>query len=298
MTIRDRIQLPEIWLKNVTPVWENEATDTYLENQIDAGNIPVCFLHYASDLGHLPVLPRYLDLHSIDGLTDGIAFPASWWQYAGEQIEQFYLSHEMGGIYPTAEPLICSAGIGVATEAEGYISPEVYKKSLFKAKEIIAALAGEQHIPIGHYSFQDACPRYEHNTAEPQLSVLAEAGFDYAITYKNEGEFPQIVYSEGQFTAINQQTDHWSFDPINDLKRWERKMVNSNKQGWIIIGLDSPFWGMVPCYFGIASKGLSLQALQQAMIYARDGGESKRLFLLRPHEVVRFARILKSRELI
>jgi hypothetical protein len=65
-----------------------------------------------------------------------------------------------------------------------------------------------------------------------------------------------------------------------------------------MIGLDSPFWGMVPCYFGLASKGLSLTALQEAMIYARDGGESGKLFLAKPHEVVRFARLMRDRRLI
>ncbi len=298
ITIRDHIKFPNLWLKNITPIWENENSDIYLENQLDAGKIPVCFMQYASDLGHLPVLPRYLDLHSIEGIVDGIAFPASWWQYAEEQVEQLYLAKEMGGVYPTAEPLLCSAGIGVATEAQGYLTAETYLKSLLKAKEIIAAYAGENHVPVGHYSFQDSCPKYQHNTAEPQYDVLIEAGLQYAITYKNEGKFPEIVYSTDDFTVLNQQTMHWTFNPLIDLREWERKLVNAGRHGWIIIGLDSPFWGMVPCYFGLASKGLSLKALQEAMIYARGGGESNQLFLAKPHEVVRFAHMLKGRNLI
>ena len=85
---------------------------------------------------------------------------------------------------------------------------------------------------------------------------------------------------------------------MTDLRNWEKKMVAAKRAGWIMIGLDSPFWGMVPCYFGLASKGLSLSELQKTMSYARDGGDSGKLFLAKPHEVVRFARLLKQRGLI
>jgi hypothetical protein len=298
ITIKSELTLPAGWLPDAPAPWEVEASDADLEAHIEAGEVPVCFMHYAADLGHLPVLARHLDLHSIDGIVDGLAFPATWWQYAEEQLEQLYLSKEMGGVFPSVEPLVVSAGMGVATEAKGYLSARAYRENLERAMQIIAGYAGERHVPIGHYAFQDACPRYAHNTAEPQFGVLAEAGFDYAITYKHENRFAEIVYTEGDFIAINQQTEHWSFDPMTDLRRWEAHMVESPRAGWIIIGLDSPFWGMVPCYFGLASKGLHLAALQQAMIYARDGGESGRLFLAKPHEVARFARLLRRRGLM
>ncbi len=298
ITIKQKIRLPSLWLKQATAPWDVEYSDEFLFEKIDMGHIPVCFIHYASDLGHLPVLPRYLDIQSIDGFLSGIAFPASWWQFAEEQLEQIYLSKEMGGVFPSCEPLMCSAGMGVATEAKGYLSAEAFLKNLIEAKSVIADYAGEKHVPIGHYSYQDACPKYQHNSAEPQFDVLVEAGFEYAISYKNENQFPQIVFSKDDFIAINQQVEHWSFAPLDDLRRWEKQLIEANRQGWILIGLDSPFWGMVPCYFGIASKGLSLTDVQRAMSYARDGGESGKLFLAKPHEVVRFAKLLRERDLI
>jgi len=295
ITIKHRLPLPNLWLNDVNPPWKEEKSDEFLEAQIDANRIPVCFVHYASDLGHLPILPRLLDLHSIDGFMDGVAFPASWWEYAEEQVEQLYLSKEMGGVWPSVEPMLCSAGLGVATEAKGYISPEAYLDSLNRAMEIIESRAGKSHVPIGHYSFQDACPQYKHGTGEPQFEVLVRAGFDYAITYKHEGQFPEIVYSDGQFVALNQQIEHWTFDPLKDLISWEEKMSKARRSGWILMGLDSPFWGMVPCYFGLASKGMSLTDVQKAMTYARDGGDSGVLFLIRPHELARYARMLRSK---
>jgi hypothetical protein len=178
------------------------------------------------------------------------------------------------------------------------LSPEALLGSLKQAIEIIKERAGERHVPIGYYPFQDACPQYQHDTAEPPFEVFAEAGFEYMITYKHEDQFPEIVYSDDDFIALNQQVEHWSSDPMTDLVKWEKKMIETRRNGWIIIGLDSPFWGMVPCYFGLASKGLSLHKLQKVMTYARDGGDSGKLFIARPHEVVRFARLLRERGLI
>ena len=298
ITIKDKIRLPNSWLKDSPAPWEVECSDDFLIEQLEAGKIPVCFVHYASDLGHLPILARHLDLHSIDGMVSGLAFPAHFWEYAEEQVEQLYISKEMGGVFPSTEPLLSSAGMGVATEAQGYLSQEALLGSLREAIEIIKKRAGERHVPIGYYPFQDACPHYQHDTAEPPFEVFAQAGFEYMITYKHEDQFPEIVYSDGDFIAINQQVEHWSFDPLTDLPRWEKKMIEAGRNGWIIVGLDSPFWGMVPCYFGLVSKGMSLHNLQKVMTYARDGGDSGKLFLARPHEVVRFARLMRERGLI
>lgn len=298
ITILDHNRLPNSWLKDAPTPWEFEHTDEFLKEQLHAGKIPVCFLHYAGDLGHLPVLARHMDMHSIDDIVDGLAFPSTYWEYAEEQLEQLYISKEMGGIFPYTEPLVVSAGIGVATEAKGYLSADALLTSLKKAISVIEDHAGSKHVPIGYYPFQDACPRYQHDTAEPPFETIIEAGFEYMITYKHENQFPQIVYSNGDFVALNQQVQHWSFDPLTDLKAWETKLIEADRKGWIIIGLDSPFWGMVPCYFGIASKGMSLHMLKNVMTYARDGGDSGKLFIVKPHEVVRFAKIMREEGLL
>ncbi len=293
-TIREKLSFPSVWLKKAKNPIQGEYSDKYLKEKLAKGDIPVCFLNYAADLGHLPVLPRYLDLHSIKGIRDGIAFPSSWWQFSEDNLEKLYLSHEHGGVFPTAEPLICSAGTGVATEAKGYLSEKALLENLLQAKKDIEKYVGEENVPAGYYSFQDACPSYVHQSGQPQYNVIEKAGFEYAITYKYENEFPRIVFESESLIVLNQQTEHWSFNPMVDLKKWEEKIGSSDKRGWIIIGLDSPFWGMVPCYFGLSSKGLSLEKVQKAMIYAKNGGTSGRLFLVKPHEVVRCAKILKN----
>jgi hypothetical protein len=282
------------WFESTPAPWESEKDDAFLMDRIRSGHIPVCFVHYASDLGHLPVLPRYLDLHSLDGLDDGIAFPTTWWDYADDKLELLLIGRDHGGVFPSSEIMVSSAGIGVATEAQGYLPADVYLDSLKKARKAVEERLGIRHVPLGHYPFQDACPRYEHGTAEPRFDVLIEAGFEYTLTYKHEAQFPEIVYSTDRFMAINHQSRHWSFRPLEDVRNWENRIVGSGKPGWILIGLDSPFWGMIPCYFGLASKGMDLTMVRNAMTYARQGGTSGRLFLLKPHEVIRFARLLQT----
>ncbi|OAA31544.1 hypothetical protein AT15_05575 [Kosmotoga arenicorallina S304] len=291
ITLRSEIKLPALWLKKAPSPTSEEITDSELIRHVDNGDVPVCFVHYAADIGHLPVLPRYLDLHTVKGIRDGIAFPANWWDYAGETLEQIYIPRDQGGIFPTSEPMVSSLGTGVGTEAEGYFPSEEYLKNLLKAREKIAEKVGEGNIPLGYYSFQDSCPKYKHNTAEPQFEIIREAGFEYAITYKSEGKYPEVIYEDQDFIVLNQQSEHWSFSPFEDLLRWEREL-SGVKKSWIIIGLDSPFWGMVPCYFGVASKGLDLSLMRKTMLYASKGGKSGKLFIVKPHELVRYVKLI------
>ena len=132
---------------------------------------------------------------------------------------------------------------------------------------------------------------------------------------------PHLVYEDDDFIAVNQQnsmidltalsrilapglaelsqgsTDDvdqsarvpWSYDPLNDFKRWEERLSATKSPGWIIVSLDSPFWGFSPFYFDLAP------ALKSAMEYVRKGGKTKKLFTACPYDVVRYARILKNR---
>jgi hypothetical protein len=114
------------------------------------------------------------------------------------------------------------------------------------------------------------------------------AGFQYCITYKEEGKSSQIVYEKDGFIAINQQNVHWTRDPLGDLKNSEHMVLNGGKLGWIIIGLDSPFWGFM--FYEMKSGKLLVDTLD----YIRKGGSSGRLFSATPHEIVRYAKIIKK----
>ncbi len=299
LTIQSRHPLPVDWLREIPPPWEEECSDESLEKRAAKGGIPVCFLFYGSDIGHLPALSRVLDLMLVDGFCCGVAFPCTWYDFQPQLVEQLYVPPRHGGVFPKVEPLLVSAGRGVAAEAEGYLGAALLTASLQTARREIARHVGERLVPIGYYSFQDACPAYQHGTGEPQFGALEKADIRYCITYKHEQEFPQVVHQSDRLTALNQQTLHWypameAISPLDRLKDWERRIPSHRRSGWIVLGFDLPFYGLCPSYLGGTKVDASMESVLRAMQYAASGGKVGRLFLAKPHEVVRYARILQE----
>jgi hypothetical protein len=305
MTIREKIKLPPDWLAGARAPWESEYTDEFLEEQIAKGRIPVCYLLYAADLGHLTVFARLFDILCTSNTRCGMGFPSTWYDFEAEALEEMYIPYEQGGVFPRVEPLLSSTGLGVGTEARGFMTKETLLSQIRSALASIREHLGPRLVPIGYYPWEDACPYYQHQTAEPQWDVPVEAGFDYCITYQDEGELPKIVFQKGNLIAINQQNVHWwgGDGPVLKTKEWEKRLIGGRRPGWIMIGLDSPFWCQPPFYYDpryptFCKEETSVVELTAAMQYASSGGESGKLFLAKPHEVVRFARLLRARGLI
>jgi hypothetical protein len=291
-TLQTRKSLPLDWLRDFPAPWEQECTDGSLADRAARQGIAVCFLFYAADLGHLPAMHRVLDLMLVEGLQCGFAFPSTWYDFQPQMLEQLYIPMDLGGVFPNIEPMLVSAGVGVATEAEGYLDPRVLSSSLRAARASIARHVGERHVPIGYYSFQDACPDYKHNTGKPPYDLFEKSGVEYAFSYKQEGQAPAILHESGKFTVMNQQGIHWfannpKVSPLERLKEWEARLSGTGAPAWITFGFDIPFYGLCPRYF----RGM--ESLVEVMSYVIAGGAQKKLFIARPHETVRYARMLK-----
>ncbi len=299
------------WLEEIPAPWEVEYSDEYLKEKIAEGCIPVCFLFYSADLGHLPVLPRFLDLMQIEGMRAGIAFPATWYDYQPELLEQLYIPLQQGGVFPQLEPLISSVGMGVASEAKDYISPEFLTELLTTAKNKIKSHIGEHLVPKGYYPFQDSTPFYKANNGEPQYEVVDKVGFEYYITYRNGDSPASIEYESETMTVLNQQRRQWMPDwatgktPMEVLQKWEDYYVqNPEHPGWIVMPFDTPFYGLSPVYLGNTSiyedkKKFSIHYIVDVMQYVRrKGGDSGKLFMLKPHELYRYAKLLKEQNLL
>jgi hypothetical protein len=304
MTVRENVKLPPDWLAEAKAPWEEEYSDAFLVEQIERGRIPVCYLLYAADLGHLGVFARLFDILCADFTRCGIGFPSTWYDYEAEALEQIYIPYQQGGVFPRLEPLLSSTGLGVGTEAAGYMTKETLLGQLRQAIASLKTHLGSRLLPLGYYPWEDACPYYQHQTAQPQWDVPKELGFDYCITYQNEGQPPQIVHQDGRFVAINQQNVHWWGDgPVLKTREWEKRLIERGQRGWIMIGLDAPFWFQPPFYYDpeyptFCKEETSVVEFTAAMRYASKGGDSGRLFLAKPHEVVRFARLLRERHMI
>jgi len=295
-TLQSQKKLPVDWLQEVPAPWEDEYSDEFLQEQAEKSGIPVCFMFYAADLGHLPVLYRVLDLMLLEGLKCGLAFPSSWYDFQPQMLEQLYIPVDLGGVFPKVEPIMVSAGVGVATEAKGFLDAGLLASYLQQARNNIAGHIGKKLVPIGYYSFQDANPYYKPQTGEPQYDVIADAGFDYNITFKHQTENAQIVYQRENFIAINQQVKQWfwhSWDTElakikGQVEKVEDQIVSGSSNGWINFAFDMPSYALCPHYL----RGM--EALVEAMTYVTSSGNSKKLFIAKPHEVARYARILQK----
>jgi hypothetical protein len=301
-TVQERLRLAEDWLPLARAPWEAdyEYPDDVLEQKAREGAIAVCYVLYAADLGHLTVYPRLFDVMAAWYGRCGLAFPSTWYDFNAEALQQLYLPESRGGVFPRVEPLLSSAGLGVATEAAGFLRPATFRRLLAQAIESIRRHVGPDKVPIGYLPWQDACPYYRRNSGEPQFDVLREAGFRYCITRKNEGDPPHIVYQDGDFVALNTQNVHWRVQGslLAETQRWEQALVSAGRSGWILLDLDSPFWFQIPHYYDPELPAhydfeASIVEFATALRYVDRGGESGRLFPARPHEVVRFARMLQ-----
>ena len=312
--------LPLDWLEDekVKTPWDDEYTDEYLEEKIEKGHIPVCFLFYAADLGHLPVLPNFINIMALDGMRGGIAFPSTWYEYHPEILEQLYIPLEQGGVCPNLEPLLSSAGSAVATEAEGYIDSDFLSKLISDAMDDIKGYVGERRLPRGYYPFQDASPFYVKDSGKPQYELISKLGFEYYVTYKNDGKPAAIEFENDKMTVLRQQTEQWFpgyGDVMTRLLEWEKRCIdNQNKRmngepvenivDWIIMSFDSPFFGLTPNCYGESENqpvgpwrdNVGMERIYKAMQYVRHtGGKEGKLFLVKPHELYRFAKIAERK---
>ena len=271
--------------------WSRELTDDELLQKASQDRIPATILLYASDIRHLTIAPSLFPLAALMRVKVGVAVPVNFYEYVPEWMDDIYIPYEAGGSLPYIEPMICSAGLGAATEAEGYLSKGTLTESLRETREWIIKNWGKISVPIGYYPFQDACPFYKHDTAKPQFEAVRSAGFKYYVTYKDEGKFPRIVYEKDNFVAVNQQNIHWTKNPLEDLKKWEERILSQDRLGWIIVSIDSPFWGFMFYEMKDGNK------LVDAINFIKKGGESGKLFSATPHEIARYAAIMKRKSL-
>ena len=313
-TVQTEKKLPRDWMddETVKTPWDDEYSDEFLKEKLEAGHIPVCPLFYAADLGHLPVLTHFIDMMCLDGMRGGIAFPSTWYDYAPELVEQLYLPLSQGGVCPNLEPLLSSVGTAVATEAEGYMTPEMLTTLISRARRDIAEQIGERRLPRGIYPFQDASPFYRKDSGKPQFEVVEKLGFEYYVTYKNSTKPASIEYDGSSMTALNQQTPQWfpgAGEPTEFVKKWEQDCIAridaTGRAEWITMGFDTPFYALTPNYLGEiefenmrcgwAKHALGMRSIYAFMQYVRrTGGDSGRLFLVKPHELYRFAKIAKA----
>lgn len=278
--------------------YEFEPNEETLELFAKDKRILCTILFYCPDIRHAVGLSNILELAALTKAKMGLGITAQWYNFVPEILELINVPLEAGGVFPNVEPLLCSAGMGVGVEAQGFMREETLREHLKEARRIIYETAGSKCVPKGHYPFLDTIKGYPYsksvlnreNTSPPSFKTLADSGFNYSISYASPGK-PKVIYKSDKFIAINQTSKHWlPYSPfmatsnIDEIKTVKRKL--KGKPGWIIVVLDSPLW-MFPYHHW--EKGRTLLDLTS---YITRDGETGKLVNTTPHVISRYARIL------
>jgi hypothetical protein len=242
----------------------------------------------------------------LTGIKVGVAVTAQWYQMCPETLELINVPLENGGVFPNAEPLLCSAGMGVGVEANEFLKETTLRKHLIEAKKIISKIAGSKFLPKGYYPFLDTIKDYPYSKpvlkcvsdADPSFKIIEESGFEYSISYLSPGK-PKVLFKSNNFIAINHTSKQWHpYSPflvmsdLNEIKKLERSLNLRRKPGWIIVSLDSPLW-MFSYYQWQKSNKLFEMAS-----YVSRGGTTGKLITATPHVISRYARILDEEGLL
>lgn len=286
--------------------YEFEPEDSTLESFADDRKILCTMLFYCPDVRHADGLPYILELAALTNMKVGLGITAQWYEFVPEILEMINVPVENGGAFPNVEPLLCSTGMGVGVEAEGFLRRETLRKHMDDARQIISKVAGANSLPKGHYPFLDTIKDYPHSESvfgrakkfEPSFEAVIEAGFEYSISYASPGK-PKVIHKSESFIAINHTNKHWfPCSPFNvmsnlsEIKRIEIDLTSKRKPGWIIVALDTPFW-LFPYYrWEKSSKLFDIAS------YILRGGVTGKLTNTTPHVISRYAKILDDKGFI
>lgn len=286
--------------------YEFEPDEDTLRSFADKQKILCTFLFYCPDIRHIETLPRIIELATLTRIKVGIAITAQWYQMCPETLEMINVPLENGGVFPNIEPLLCSAGMGVGVEANGFLKETTLRKNLMEAKKIISKIAGSKFMPKGYYPFLDAIKDYPYSksvlnrvsNAEPSFKTIAELGFEYLISYLSPG-YPKILFKSNNFIAINHTSKQWHhYSPflvmsdLNEIKNLEKRLCSSKKPGWIITSIDSPLWMFSYDHWQKSNK------LFEIFSYVLHGGATGKLISATPHTISRYARLLEEEKLL
>lgn len=291
-----------------------EPSDAELESYARERKILSSVLFWCPDIRHVECLYKILDLVAVTRAKIGIGITAHWYKYNFHPLQMINIPLESGGVFPNVEPLLCSCGLGVACEAEGFMSHDTMLSNLKKAREIVSEVTTEEFLPRGCFPFLDTRqngwklktnPPFIKRVTKPSneinsefMEALINSGFSYVVSLVNMGK-PEITFRNGDFLSINYTAGKWTgvspyivVSSANDIVLSEKKIANSQKPGWLLSAIDSPLWLFSKPAWGYGHK------IWEIVNYIKNGGVSKRLVNVTPHTISRYAKILEDKGML
>lgn len=259
--------------------WDVEVSDRFLYECAERNKIGICVVCIVTDLGYVSMYPSLMDIFVNYEAKAGFAYCLPWAEYYPEWLQKMYSETYA----PYVEPLLGEVGpswyFTMKHAGTPPMHPGAFKKQLLFTLSKIAELMGEDYIPRGFASgYRDLW-----EDTEPYIDLLAECGFKYYFA----GRSPRIQFeARNGIVAMSTLYDHMA-------------------GAFNIVGVDHPLEGVMNLEKELEGPGFCAVTPDSGMYYSythrshvldyvATGGDTKRLFPLKPSEIIRYATILQE----
>lgn len=290
-------------------LFDLEPSDEQLAEWMDAGVHLVSLIFHSGELSHDDGLLNVLDLATLTGVPVGIPVHAQRYRFDPEAVEPMYVPREQRGSFGLAEPILHSSGFGVI--AEGLADPETIVRSMARARDEIATIAGPANAPRGVYAYLDASPRDWDSRPLGLWGAIRRAGFEYVLSSVAPGA-NRILHRDGEFVVLNSSSSNFypssPFVRVNGVQQMthaEREQTTRSHAGWQTAVIDMPIFASGS--YLLLGQSLPAQHspqnypgahLGRFFEYILSGGETRRLRAATPHTIARYARLLSDAGII
>ena len=301
--------------------WECEYSDAYLERCAEEGKIGVSLIWTITEPEYISMLPNMLDLHRALQCKCGFAIHSlPWIEYYPEWFQKMFTR-----LYaPYMEPLLYDTGLSEIftfkrNKSLKLLSPQEFKGQFSFYLEMITDIMGKDYIPRGYHTAE---PRDSTLTEPWRIETVKELGMKYAILGTNHKNPAKTLHkADGDFTTVHgvinahnmMQGDPPLHPAIHDIEKSRQgphalfsvradtgsTFVLSNvisKGGapsWPVEKITPPSWRVdIGGKKVAAHSGYNFANACWKIRYVAKGGKSGRLFSCKPHELVRYTRLI------
>jgi hypothetical protein len=305
---------------------ESYARDEVLEEHAARGDILASLVFWSGCVREMENFYRLNDLIAATGFKCGVAVTTETFaQGAQSPFGLIALPRERGGVFPCAEPLLASSGLGFSMES--CVPDGAFRDHIGAAMRCLASSVPQRLMPKGWWACLDT-ELESDPSPDPRLrgrpfgnfragaphealyETLAGHGFEYGVSKAAEHTLggarnrPRRLLAHGAGRMIRGSEERplyllghnagswqgWSpfhaIEGVEDVKRAEKTLYLEGAPGCLIGTMDACVWTFSLPHW---EKGGELKVIMDFMLH---GGRTGKLVNAHPYAVYRYARYL------
>ncbi|MBI4721285.1 MAG: hypothetical protein HY770_08730 [Chitinivibrionia bacterium] len=286
---------------------DSYARDEVLEEHAARGDILASLVFWSGCVREMENFYRLNDLIAAAGFKCGVAVTTETFaQGAQSPFGAIALPRERGGVFPLAEPLLASSGLGFSLES--YVPEGAFGRHIDDAARALASVAPSRLRPKGWWACLDVelepdpspdpslrgRPFGAFRAGAPRERVhqaIAAHGFAYGVS--KTGERALCAERNSPLYLLPQNAGSWqgwspfhAIEGVEDVKRAEKALYLRGAPGYLLGTVDACLWTFSLPHW---EKGGELKTMIDFMLH---GGRTGRLVNAHPYAVYRYARYL------